>query len=67
MIAFINVDYIRHSRFGMNFALNKCQKLFFSMCHKGVHFRWNEGVGSHFSEDDISMKYDYNIDAKFNW
>ena len=29
IIAFINVDYIRHSRFWMNFALNKCQILRF--------------------------------------
>ena len=51
--------------FWMNFALNKRQKLFF-VCNEWVHFRWNEGVQSHFLEDDISMKYDYNINAKFN-
>ena len=48
IFVFINGDYIRHSRFWLNIHLNKGQKHCFSVCHEGVHFRWNEGVRSHF-------------------
>ena len=40
MIAFINVDYSRHSCFWMNFALNKRQKHM-----KGYTFRGMKGYG----------------------
>ena len=46
MIAFINVDYIWNSRFWMNFALNKHQKLWFLVCAtRGYTFCGMRGYG----------------------